>query len=116
MHQLRVCRTNPQQVHLRAAQSDDFDQRLVLEVPAHERTVEALVRKFRELGMLGRVYVLSSNPDWDGQKFQMSWFVAQFHATGFDSLAYRWKSQTAFYEQHHSGFTYFLRSEGPIVQ
>ena len=86
-----------------------FDKRCVIEIPTGERTPERLVQKFRQLGMAGRVYVISSNPEWDCCKFQMSWFVAEFHAAGFDTLAFCWKSKTAFYEQHHSGFTYFLK-------
>jgi hypothetical protein len=86
-----------------------FDERYVIEMSPSDRTSEGLVAKFRELGMAGRVYVISSNSEWDGQKFQMSWFAGEFHARGFDTLAYCWKSKTAFYEQHHSGFTYFLR-------
>lgn len=86
-----------------------FDERYVIEISAGQRTPETLIQQFRELGMAGRVYVISSNSEWDCCKFQMSWFVAEFHATGFDTLAFCWKSKTAFYEQHHSGFTYFLR-------
>jgi hypothetical protein len=86
-----------------------FDARRVIEIPSRERTAGKLVARFRELGMMGRVYVMSSNAEWDGQKFQMSWFVATFLGAGFDTLAYCWKSKTGFYEQHHSGFTYFLR-------
>jgi hypothetical protein len=86
-----------------------FDRRRVVEIPSSERTAQALIEKFRQLGMAGRVYVMSSNAEWDGHKFQMSWLVAQLIGAGFDSLAYCWKSKTGFYEQHHSGFTYFLR-------
>ena len=87
-----------------------FDPRCVTEIPAAERSAVSLVAAFRKLGMAGRVYVISSNSEWDQQKFQMSWFVGEFHASSFDTLAYCWKSKTGFYEQHHSGFTYFLRS------
>ncbi|RLB54186.1 MAG: hypothetical protein DRI90_20485 [Deltaproteobacteria bacterium] len=85
-----------------------FDERYVHEVAPSERSPERLVQMFKESGMGGRVYVISSNATWDGKKFQMSWFVEEFLARGFDTLAYCWKSKTAFYEQHHSGFTYFL--------
>jgi hypothetical protein len=86
-----------------------FDVRRVIEIPSGERTAKKLIERFRQLGMAGRVYVMSSNAEWDGNKFQMSWLVAQLVGAGFDSLAYCWKSKTGFYEQHHSGFTYFLR-------
>ena len=86
-----------------------FDTRYVIDISPSDRTPEKLVQKFTEFGMGGRVYVMSTNSVWDGCKFQMSWFVGAFHATGFDTLAFCWKSKTAFYEQHHSGFTYFLK-------
>ncbi len=88
-----------------------FNQDLITEIKGSERTPERLVAKYKELGMGGRVYVISANGDWDGQKFQMSYIVGECLAMGIDTIGFCWKTKTAFYEWHHSGASYFLRKK-----
>ena len=58
--------------------------------------------------MGGRVYVVSSNPEWDAKKYQMSFILNECLAACIDTLCYCWKTKTAFYEWHHSGASYFM--------
>ena len=88
-----------------------FDERCVTEIAGHDRaSPEQLIGRLRELGMGGRVYVMSRNDDWDGKKFQTSYIVGECVGACIDTLGYCWKTKTAFFEWHHSGATYFLRS------
>ncbi len=84
-----------------------FDKRYITEFSGN-RTAESLVEQYKALGMGGRVYVMSENSDWDGQKFQMSYILGECVAACIDTLGYCWKTQTAFYEWHHSGVSYFM--------
>lgn len=89
-----------------------FDPRCVTKVSGGERSVERLTQLYRSLGMGGRVYAISPRSEWDGQKFQMTYLLEQTLAQCDDVLAYCWQTRTAFYEWHHSGTSYFLRSPG----
>ena len=86
-----------------------FDSRWVTEITGADRNAGRLVDVLSKSGVGGRVYVVSSNSEWDAHRFQMSWFAQECCGAGFDTLAYCWKSQVGFYEQHHSGFTYVLK-------
>jgi hypothetical protein len=85
-----------------------FDRRWVNELRGPDRHVETLLLTFTRAGMGAVVYVISSDSDIDGQKLPLATLLPDCIASGEDTLAYCWSSQTAFYEQHHSGFTYFL--------
>ncbi|ROS05538.1 hypothetical protein EDC56_1073 [Sinobacterium caligoides] len=85
-----------------------FDSSYITEFHASERTTDNLANCYKNLGMSGRVYVMSENSDWDGQKFQMSYLLNECLAACSDTFGYCWKTQTAFYEWHHSEISYFM--------
>jgi len=89
-----------------------FDQRYITEFSGGSRTSEKLVEQYKKLGMGGRVYVISENFEWDAEKFQMSYILDECLAACIDTLGYCWKTQTAFYEWHHSGVSYFMSRKG----
>ncbi len=86
-----------------------FNQKYVSEIKGSDREPKRIVEKYKELGLGGRVYVISANDDWDGKKFQMSYIVGECLAMCIDTIGYCWKTKTAFYEWHHSGASYFLK-------
>ncbi|MCG7950048.1 MAG: hypothetical protein JAZ17_27990 [Candidatus Thiodiazotropha endolucinida] len=85
-----------------------FDERFIAEFSGGERTAENLVKQYKKLGMGGRVYVMSENPDWGEQKFQMSYILDECLAACYDTHGYCCKTHTAFYEWHHSESSYFM--------
>ena len=87
-----------------------FDARCVTEIGGCERTALLLPDVYKKQGMGGRVYVVSDHDEWDGKKFQMKYIVGECVAQCIDTLGYDWKSKTAFYEWHHSGASWFLKS------
>lgn len=86
-----------------------FDQKYITEISGAVRNPVDLVKKYKELGMGGRVYIMSENDDWDGKKFQMSYIVGECLAMCLETIGYCWKTKTAFFEWHHSGASYFLK-------
>ncbi|RLA58377.1 MAG: hypothetical protein DRR04_11080 [Gammaproteobacteria bacterium] len=89
-----------------------FDERYITEFSGGERTTENLIEQYKKLGMGGRVYIMSGNSDWDAQKFRMSYILDECLAACIDTLGYCWKTETAFYEWHHSGVSYFMSRSG----
>ncbi len=87
-----------------------FDPRFVEEIGGRERTAVLLPDLYKKRGMGGRVYVVSDHEEWDGKKFQMKYIVGESLAQCVDTLGYCWKSKTVFYEWHHSGASWFLKS------
>lgn len=86
-----------------------FDPRFITKIGGSARTQGILPELYKRNGMGGRVYVLSENDEWDGQKFQMSYIVDECLAMCIDTVGYCWKTKTAFFEWHHSGESYFLK-------
>jgi hypothetical protein len=92
---------------------DIFDEKYVTEFKGGDRNYETLLAHYKSLGIGGRVYVISEYSDWDQMKFQTSYFLEECLARGLDTIAFSWTSDTAFYEHHHSGYSYFLsRNKG----
>ena len=89
-----------------------FDERYVTEFTGRDRSSDNLVEQYKKLGMGGRVYVMSENSEWDMQKFQMSYILDECLSACIDTLGYCWKTQTAFYEWHHSEYSYFMSRKG----
>jgi len=85
-----------------------FDDRKIHEFVGKQRDPHLLLAHYRALGMGGRVYVISEDSDWDGQKFQLSYILEECVGAGTDIVGYCYKTNTAFYEWHHSGTSYFL--------
>lgn len=86
-----------------------FDSRYVVEIEGKDRTQDRLPEIYKEHGMGGRVYAISQNDEWDGNKFQMSYIVNECMAMCIDTIGYCWKTKIAFYEWHHSGASYLLK-------
>jgi hypothetical protein len=86
-----------------------FDPRFVTAIGGSQRVSGVLAGVYKHHGMGGRVYVISENAEWDGQKFQMSYIVDQCLAGCVDTVGYCWKSKIAFFEWHHSGESYLLK-------
>jgi hypothetical protein len=86
-----------------------FDQRFITKIGGSERTQGILPDVYKRNGMGGRVYVMSENDEWDGQKFQMSYIVDECLAMCIDTVGYCWKTKIAFFEWHHSGESYLLK-------
>ena len=88
-----------------------LDTKFEKEFSGADRNTGVLPSLFKQAGMGGRVYVISDNPEWDGQKFQMSYIVGECLASFHDTIGYCWKSQTAFYEPHGSMITLFYKKK-----
>jgi len=85
-----------------------FDGSHVTEITGSARNSGALWETLKNMGLGGRVHVISSNNEWDQKKFQTSYIIDECSAMCIDTIGYSWKTKTAFYEWHHSGSTYYL--------
>lgn len=85
-----------------------FSPNLMTEFKGGERTVEQLLKRYRESGMSNSVYVISEKYEWDGLEMTTDDILEESLAMCTDVFAYCQKSKTAFYEWHHSGASFFL--------
>ena len=88
-----------------------FDKRYVKVFKGNDRYTPTLMEHYKQLGIGGRVYVMSSHSDWDTKKFQTSYILDEALGQCIDIIGYCWKTKKAFYEWHHSGESYFLSHE-----
>ena len=90
-------------------QPSNFDARRTIKIEGGERATSAtLVRKLLALGLGERVYVISSQPDWDGGLFELADIIVRCLGRGDDTVGYSTETGCAFYEWHHGEATYFL--------
>jgi hypothetical protein len=87
-----------------------FNKKQVTEFSGNNRTAKTLAELYKSMGMSGRVYIISENNEWDGKKFQMSYLIGECLGMCIDTIGFCDKSNTAFYEWHHSGTSYFLKN------
>jgi hypothetical protein len=87
-----------------------FDPKVLTPIEGNDRTFEKLMATYTKHGMGSSVYVISENCDWDGKEMELLEILKFSIAMCFDVIGYCHKSNTAFYEWHHSGASYFLRS------
>ena len=91
-----------------------FEPELMTEITGPDRTVEGLLKIYRNHGMCDVVYVISENSDWDGREMATKDILDESMAMCRDVIGYCMISKTAFFEWHHSGASYFLNRNNAV--
>lgn len=86
-----------------------FDKRNISEFKGSERSLDNLVHQYSKMGMRDEIFLLSSNGEWDAKIYDLTSILDQCLMSSSDTIGYCSKSDTAFYEWHHSGVSYFLK-------
>lgn len=85
-----------------------FEKKYITEFKGRKRSINFLVDQYQSLGMRDEIYVISSNVDWDAKTYRILSILDMCLMEPHDTIGFCLRSETAFYEWHHSGVSYFL--------